>query len=241
MFKDSTNVTDKIATELAEQIVLSELPSGARIQELKLAQQMGVSRGSVREALLILERQHLIEIYPRRGAVVNDMTQQEALDVIDLFADLSKRWWLELVSLSEAPSVLRQARPLVDAMEMAARNESVRELLVARVNYHAAILEPAHRYLRALFESLLPSTQRIVAALVRQGGLDGYDIARLYRAVHDAGEDQCVERIVELIDAFHARLLKLCRRHGRYEGGVRNINKNAAFFNKTVINSAKLH
>ena len=49
-----------------------------RIQELKVAGDLDVSRGSVREALLILERRHVIEIYPRKGAVVSDLSVQHA-------------------------------------------------------------------------------------------------------------------------------------------------------------------
>ena len=74
VFTPSLNITEQIADHLAALIIHGELASRSRIQELKIANELGVSRGSVREALLILERRHLIEIVPCKGAVVNEMT-----------------------------------------------------------------------------------------------------------------------------------------------------------------------
>ena len=72
MFKPALNITEQIADHLGEQIIVGEIASGTRIQEVKIAKALKVSRGSVREALLILERRHLITIVPRKGASVNE-------------------------------------------------------------------------------------------------------------------------------------------------------------------------
>jgi DNA-binding GntR family transcriptional regulator len=65
---DTESLSEQIAKHISEQIIRGELVEGERIQELRIAAELDVSRGSVREALLLLERTHLIEIYPRRGA-----------------------------------------------------------------------------------------------------------------------------------------------------------------------------
>ena len=70
-FKPAVSLTEQIADHLGSEIISGKLQPSERIQELKVAKDLGVSRGSVREALLILEGRHLIEIYPRRGAVVS--------------------------------------------------------------------------------------------------------------------------------------------------------------------------
>src|SRR5690606_26450525 len=74
-FKANQSPAAQIAGHLAGQILRGEMLAGARIQELRVAGELEVSRGSVREALLILERRHLIEILPRRGAVVRELTE----------------------------------------------------------------------------------------------------------------------------------------------------------------------
>ena len=71
--EEKESLSEQIAKHISEQIISGELVEGERIQELRIAKELDVSRGSVREALLILEHTHLIEIFPRRGAIVSEM------------------------------------------------------------------------------------------------------------------------------------------------------------------------
>lgn len=63
-FKAPDSLAEQIAHHLAERIIRGELKERERIQEQKVTQTLNVSRGSVREALLILERRHLVNILP---------------------------------------------------------------------------------------------------------------------------------------------------------------------------------
>ena len=56
------SLSEQIAKHISEQIIRGELVEGERIQELRISAELDVSRGSVREALLLLERTQLIEI-----------------------------------------------------------------------------------------------------------------------------------------------------------------------------------
>src|SRR3954463_4892156 len=56
---------------------------GARIKEIPLAAQLGISRGPIRDALRLLERDGLVELIPNRGAVVPAV---HALDVLEVYA-----------------------------------------------------------------------------------------------------------------------------------------------------------
>ncbi len=75
-FKAPDSLAEQIAHHLAERIIRGELKERERIQEQKVTQTLNVSRGSVREALLILERRHLVNILPRRGAQVSELSPQ---------------------------------------------------------------------------------------------------------------------------------------------------------------------
>jgi DNA-binding GntR family transcriptional regulator len=57
-------------------------------QEQKVTLALNVSRGSVREALLILERRHLIAILPRRGAHVTELTEHNVRSLCALMSEL---------------------------------------------------------------------------------------------------------------------------------------------------------
>jgi DNA-binding GntR family transcriptional regulator len=64
-------------------ILDGQLAPGRRLKEIPLAEQLGISRGPIREALRLLERDGLIELIPNRGAVVPEV---KALDVLEVYA-----------------------------------------------------------------------------------------------------------------------------------------------------------
>lgn len=74
-FRDVKQLPDQIAQHLAEKIIHLELKPGQRILESKLSEELGVSRSPIREALHILNKQFLVDLLPRRGAVVSDFSE----------------------------------------------------------------------------------------------------------------------------------------------------------------------
>ena len=74
---------DVAVEALRDAIVDGRLKPGQRLKEIPLADQLGVSRGPIRDALRLLERDGLIEVIPNRGAVVPEVY---ALDVLEVYA-----------------------------------------------------------------------------------------------------------------------------------------------------------
>ena len=87
-FKPSNNLCAQIAEYLSVQIIKGDLKPGERIKEAILAQELGVSRGPIREALYILERKRLVEMRPRRGAIVTQMSASYATSLYDIIVEL---------------------------------------------------------------------------------------------------------------------------------------------------------
>lgn len=73
-FKASNNLDEQIAEYLSAQIIQGKLEPGERILEARLAEELGVSRGPIREALRILERKRLVKLIPRRGARITEVS-----------------------------------------------------------------------------------------------------------------------------------------------------------------------
>lgn len=73
-FKVSTNLAEQVAQFIEEKIIRLEMAPGERIFETAIAEDLGVSRSPVREALLILERKNLVALIPRKGASVTEIT-----------------------------------------------------------------------------------------------------------------------------------------------------------------------
>jgi len=64
------------------------MPPGSRIGEQELADEFGVSRGPVRDALRILEREGLATLLPRRGVIVTDLDARELRELLEIRAGL---------------------------------------------------------------------------------------------------------------------------------------------------------
>ena len=78
---DYGGVPNEIYKNLRERILRGQLPSGARIKIGAVAEEFGVSIIPVREALRMLEADHLIDILPRRSPVVSGVSTQEVLEI----------------------------------------------------------------------------------------------------------------------------------------------------------------
>jgi DNA-binding GntR family transcriptional regulator len=77
------SLPEQIAERIGNDIIHGRYESGARIQEQDVAGSFQVSRGPVREALRILERDGLIQIHARRGAQVTELTVAELNAIFD--------------------------------------------------------------------------------------------------------------------------------------------------------------
>jgi DNA-binding GntR family transcriptional regulator len=86
--KNFDSISGQIAKILADRIIRGELEPGQRILEQTISDEMGVSRSPVREAFLTLEKQRLVEILPRRGARVTEMSRENVESLYDLVTEL---------------------------------------------------------------------------------------------------------------------------------------------------------
>ena len=84
------SLPEQIAKVLGQRIIDGTLPAGGRIIEQEIAAEFGVSRGPVREALRILEREGLIVVTARRGAQVSKLSTDEVKDLFDIRGALAE-------------------------------------------------------------------------------------------------------------------------------------------------------
>ena len=76
----------RVVVALRDAILSGRFKPGERLVEERLAQEWGVSRNPVREAIRVLASEGLIEVAARRGASVVKMSDQEARETIELRA-----------------------------------------------------------------------------------------------------------------------------------------------------------
>jgi DNA-binding GntR family transcriptional regulator len=159
-FRASESLSEQVAQHLAQQIITGDLVEGERIQELRIAKELSVSRGSVREALLILARRHLIEIYPRRGAVVSEMSAQQVRGLYDVTSMMlqivvrkaAENWRQQ--DMEAFVSQIQHLAALVDENDATAFHEAGFEFF--RNAYRFA----ANPYVEGILEDLQPAIRR---------------------------------------------------------------------------------
>ncbi|MDR2507077.1 MAG: GntR family transcriptional regulator [Candidatus Accumulibacter sp.] len=83
-----SRISEKIAETLEERIVFGRYLPGMRLDETELAEELSVSRTPVREALIQLSFHGLIDIRPRRGAVVTQVSPQRLYEMFEVMAEL---------------------------------------------------------------------------------------------------------------------------------------------------------
>lgn len=119
-FQVPNTLAEQIANYLAERIMTGKIKPGQRIHELTIATELKVSRASVKEALYTLERWHLAEITPRKGAAATRLDAQHASELYDVYmhllmmlvARLCERW-----QESDKPRLLDTVHQVVEQME----------------------------------------------------------------------------------------------------------------------------
>lgn len=75
---------DVVFNTLRKAILTGELKPGERLLEIQLANQLGVSRTPIREAIRKLELEGLVIMMPRRGAEVAQITEKDLRDVLEV-------------------------------------------------------------------------------------------------------------------------------------------------------------
>jgi DNA-binding GntR family transcriptional regulator len=128
----------EIAKSLREAIFEGKLKPGEQIQEANIAAQLGVSRSPLREALLMLEKDGLVEIKPHRGAFVRNLSEKEVGEI------LSVRFPLEVMALSLAqaritPGELGRLRFIFDGMRQSVKSGNVALMVEQEFDFHKSI------------------------------------------------------------------------------------------------------
>jgi DNA-binding GntR family transcriptional regulator len=77
-------LSEHVAVQLREAIINDQLKPGQRIVEREIAEAMQTSRGPVRDALLLLEKEGLVVRYPHRGTFVTELSLEDAEEIYTL-------------------------------------------------------------------------------------------------------------------------------------------------------------
>ena len=156
------SLPEQIAARLSERIVNAVYAPGQRILEQAIAAEFAVSRGPVREALRLLERDGLVTILPRRGAQITNLTTAEVREIFDIRAVLNGLRDRELAEDPDRVRLLAALEPEVAKLGRYARQPEMGDAYIETVFALNRMLTHASRNgrLRTILDSLALQTLR---------------------------------------------------------------------------------
>lgn len=138
------SLAESIANSVAGAIASSHLKPGERVVELALAEQLGVSRVPVREALKVLHAQGIISGGSHRGYRVSSFDDQTVKNVFELRLMLEKILLRDAVARVRAGEAdLAELKTAIDHMKMAAKIDDRAASLAADLEFHRGICNAA--------------------------------------------------------------------------------------------------
>jgi len=167
------SLTSLVQEEIDRQITTGELAAGERINEIALAERLGISRGPIREACRALVQAGLLVAVRNRGVFVRQIGAAEMAEVYDVRAALDHMAGRRLAERITPPQ-LAALKQLVRRMDQVARRARIAEYYPLNLEFHRLVIEYAgNQRLAGIYQALVKELHLCRrAGLVQGGGLE---------------------------------------------------------------------
>jgi DNA-binding GntR family transcriptional regulator len=180
---------DEVYHHILTQVQRGDLPAGSRVRDVVLAGQLGVSRTPVREALLRLAREGVLDTTLGRGFRVRALDPAELRDVGEILGVLASL----ALRASPVPDEGRRNRLLDLDRQLEQTRGDLSRCLDLEDEWHRTLLEACpNRRLLDLISSLRQIPRRYLAAYMRDAGrlsLSTLPHTKIMAALQDGGPD----------------------------------------------------
>lgn len=128
---------DHVYEQLRDAIMRGDIPAGTQLNQVELANSLGVSRVPVREALRRLQAERLLDANPFQRFVVTKLSHEQVLELFDLRLELEVFAALRAIRRPDfIDAVLPEARRAAEALDVAMDAD---EWLQADMDFHRAV------------------------------------------------------------------------------------------------------
>lgn len=179
---------DQALVHLREMILRGKLKPGQRLAEAPLAEELGMSRTPVRQALPLLAQEGLLTLNETRGYVVRAFTWAEVGEALELRGVLEGLAARRVAEQGPSKTFLREMRACLDDGDRILRRRRVEEndeAVYAEMNgrFHALILEEAGS---SLLSAALERNNHVPFASPKALAFDRANLERMYDVLHYA-------------------------------------------------------
>lgn len=199
------SLADKVFDKLENDIIHGIYPRGEILTELKLVEQLGVSRTPIREALRRLEQERLIE-ETGKGALVLGVTSDDLLDIMNI-RERIEGLAAYYACVNMTPEGLKELEHIVDLQDFYFERWDVERLQQADDQFHDMICEMSRR--TVICDTLVPlhrKTRRYRKTVMREKDRTVNSL-REHRAIVEAMKTKDPEQVQKAMD-FHLNKVK---------------------------------
>jgi DNA-binding GntR family transcriptional regulator len=144
--EDTSTFADRAYAALKDVIVslnVYDQPAEVRLDERQLAQDLGISRTPVREAMAQLEREGFVRSVPRRGVYVVRKTKQEVIELITAWAALESMA-ARLITQNATDAEIAKLRAMFATFENGTLHAKLDEYSEVNIEFHQTIIRMSH-------------------------------------------------------------------------------------------------
>lgn len=137
---NDSSLRNKVFKYIKSNIISGTYQPGDTLLESKLAEDLGVSRTPIREAIRLLELEGLVEVTAKKGAVVLGISQKDVEDIYairQMVEGLAAKWAAERMTSAE----LRELQKTFELMEFYAQKQDLEEVADLDNKFHQLIYE----------------------------------------------------------------------------------------------------
>lgn len=153
-----TSLSDRARTVIEDLIHEGQLLPGSALDERALAEQFGMSRTPVREAIQQLQVQGLVRVVPRHGAFVAKLSVRELLGMLELLAELEAscaRFASRRISAAQKADLVKARDRCVEV----AQRKDFADYDLANLAFHQILYEACNN--RYLTDQILAIRRRV--------------------------------------------------------------------------------
>jgi len=216
--EDTSTFADRAYTALRDVIVslnVYDHPGDVRLDERQLAQNLGISRTPVREAMAQLEREGFVRSVPRRGIYVVRKTRREVIEMITAWAALESMA-ARLITSEAGDEEIATLREMFTTFENGQLHAKLDEYSEVNIQFHQAIIRMSrNRVLIDLAENLFTHMRMIRRKTIGEDDRAARSIRDHMNIIH-ALEARDTARAEELVRQHALGLAEHVARHADY-------------------------
>lgn len=204
---DQKLLVNRIADLLREEIVSGKLPLGEKLVEEELSSALKVSRTPIRQAFHILELEGLVNLIPRKGAFVSQLTQKDAEELYEILGMIESFTAEQLIA--NGKTNLSPLKEVLSYMAGQVEKGNLKGIIQANFDFHRTLVEMGGNERLVTFYQTIRNPTRVYQSRGLASKIDWTESLQDHRQIVTAIHRRDTEEAARLCKEHN---LKRCRR-----------------------------